>query len=112
MAAAVANAAAPLQSSRHLFARGAVDALVGDLLLPLLQEEVLLCQRTEPVALERVVADVGHASFDLPLVLRGGGTARRDMDAVVTAEVGQLRVDLRIKPVRLKHRRFQVVDVQ
>ena len=46
------------------------------------------------------------------ILLRLRGATRDDMHAVVAAEVGQLRIDLRIKPVGLEHRRFHIVEVE
>ena len=101
-----------LKASGHLFARGAVDTFVGNARLPPLQMEVLLSQRLEPPPLERVVADIANSSLHLPLMLRRPGAARHDMHPVVTAEVSQLGVDLRIKPVRLQDRCLQVVEIE
>ncbi len=96
----------------HLFARGAMDALVGDADFPLCQEEIFLRQGLEPPAFERIAAHVGNSPLHLPLVLRRPRSARHDSHAVMAAEVGQLRVDLRIEPVRLQDRCFQVVEIE
>src|SRR4029077_12660215 len=100
------------KTGSHLLARRAMDALVGDTAFPITKEEVFLGQGLEAPALESIVPKVGHSPLHLTFVLRHRGTTRHDVHAVVPAEVSQLRIDLRIKPVGLEHRRFHIVEVE
>src|SRR5580700_6836083 len=76
------------------------------------QEEVFLGEGLEAPPLECIGPNVGHAPLYFPFVLRRPGATRDDVHAVVPAEVGQLWIDLRIKPIGLQHRRFHIVEVQ
>ena len=98
-----------LEACGHLFAGRAVNAFVGDVLFPVSEKKVLLGQRLETSPFERVAPNVGHSALHLPLVLRHPRTAGHDVDVVMAAKVCQLRVDLRIKPIGLEHRRLQII---
>jgi hypothetical protein len=101
-----------LENGGHLPPGGAVHALVSDLFLPVKQMGVLLAERGELPALERVVFGVAHAAFHLALVLGRVGAAGHRRHAVVAAEIRQFRVHGRIIPIRLDHRRLEVVEIE
>ena len=100
------------ETGGHLLARRAVDALVGDTAFPMTQEEVFFSQGLEAPPLECIGPNVGHSPLYFPFVLRFRGATRDNVHAVVSAEVGQFWIDLRIKPVGLQHRRFHIVEIQ
>ena len=50
----------------HLFARGAVDALVGDTAFPMTQEEVFLGEGLEAPPLECIGPHVGYSPLYFP----------------------------------------------
>lgn len=87
----------------------AVDAVIRDVALPVLQESVLVGETGEASAAQGVVLDILDASLDLALVARDAGLGRQRRRVVVRTEGAQLRIDLRIKPVRLDQRRLEVV---
>ena len=101
-----------LEHLAHLLPRRAVNPRVRHARLPGQQVSVRRRQRREPPALQRVVLDVADAPLDLPLVTRRVRLRRQHHRAVVLAERLHLRVQLRIEPVRILHRRLQVVDHQ
>jgi hypothetical protein len=100
-----------LKTSHDLFARRAMDTLVGDTAFPVTKKEVFFTQRLEAPSLQSVGAHVSDPALHFTFVLRRPGTTRNDMDAVVSAKVSQLRIDFRIKPVGLEHRGFKVVQI-
>ena len=81
-----------------------MNAFVGDVLFPLAKKSVLFSQRLEASPFKRVAANVGYPALHLPLVLGHPRTAGRKVDVVMAAELRQLGVDLRIKPIGLEHR--------
>ena len=95
------------ETGSHLLAGGAVNAFVGDLFFPVAKKRVFFGQRLEASPFKGVAANVGDLPFDFPLVLGHPRTAGHDVDAVMAAKVRQLRVDLRIKPIGLEHRRLE-----
>ena len=96
----------------HLPARGAVDAGIGHAGLPLAQMGIEFSEGGKSVPRQRIVAHILHIAFYLSLMLRGVRTARHGRDAVVAAEVGKLRVELWIKPIRPLHGRPQVIEIE
>ena len=79
-------------------------------LLPPSKEVILFHEAREDAPLEGVGLHVGHAPFRLPLVSRRSRSRRQHHRPVVAAEGGEFRINLRIEPIRLQHRRLQVVD--
>jgi hypothetical protein len=95
-----------------LAAGGAMDPGVGDGQLPVQQEGVLLLQAGEASRLEGIALDVVDALFDLPLVPRRAGSRGPEDKAVVLAEGADLRVELGIEPVGLRHGGLEVIQDQ
>ena len=101
-----------LKHGGHLPPGGAMHAFVSNVLLPVPQMGVLFGQRGELPPLERVVFGVAHAAFHLALVLGRIGTAGHRCHAVVAAKIRQFRVQRRVIPIRLDHRRLEVVEIE
>ncbi len=101
-----------LEDGCHLPPGGAMHALVGHMLLPVKQVGVLLGKRGELPPLERVVFGVGNSAFDLALVLRRMGSAGHRCHAIITAKIRQFRVHCRVIPIRLDHRRLEVIEIE
>ena len=99
------------EAGADLLPRRAVDARVSHLLFPFGQKQVLRPERRKAPPFERIAAHVADAAFDLSLVLRRVRPARQHIHRVMTAKLRQLRIDLRIEPIRLQDRRFEVVQV-
>jgi hypothetical protein len=93
-----------LEELMNLLAGRAVDAGVGDTLLPIPQIPVLLGQTGERATLEGIVLDVPDGVLDLALVPRRVGFGRQDRGAVVLAEGLNRRRQIGIVPVRLARR--------
>src|SRR5258707_15523112 len=100
------------KTGSHLFARCAVDALVSDAALPMLQAEVFFSCRAQAPAFERVVTQVGNSPFYFTFVLWLTGATGHHMQVVMPAKVRQLRVNLGIKPVGLQYRRLHIVEIE
>ena len=90
--------------------RRAVDPRVGDALFPIAEEAVLLFETAEGPRLQCIPFDVANPTLDLSLVTRRVRLRRQDHRAVVLSERLQLRHQLRIKPIRMRHRGSQIVD--
>ena len=73
---------------------------------------VLFRQRGELPPLERVVFGVAHTAFHLAFVLGRVGAAGHRRHAVVAAKIRQFRVHRRVIPIRLDHRRLEVVEIE
>jgi hypothetical protein len=93
-----------------LLTHGAVDAFVGDLLFPLVEEEVLFGEALEGAAFERVVLNVFYGGFDFAFVLWGPGLGRQDHRAVVAGKAQEFRVEFGVEPIGLQHGGLEVVD--
>jgi hypothetical protein len=92
------------EARSNLMAGGAVNAGVGDGGLPPGQIPVLFGQAGEDPALERIVLGVADAALDLALVAGRAGFGGEDDGAVVAGEGLDLRVEVRVVPVGLRHR--------
>ena len=101
-----------LEHLANLLPRGAMNAGVGHAAFPLREKQVLRRQTFKAAALEGVVLGKLHARLNLAFVPRHGWTCRQHHGPVVAAELCHLGVDLRIVPVRPRHRRPQVVNDQ
>jgi len=99
-----------LEECPDLFAGRAMDALVGGVRFPVEQMIVVFGEALEEQILEPVVLDVFHAAFDLALVSRRVGSRRQYHAAVMMRERFDLRIKLRVEPVGLRDRGFEVVD--
>lgn len=84
----------------HLLARGAVQPRVGHRAFPLAQVQVLFGQAAELAPRQRVVLRILHARLDLALVPGHRRARGQHHRAVVPAELGHLRVELGLIPVR------------
>ena len=99
-----------LEDFADLLLRRPVNPRVRDRLLPIQQVRILLFQTDEALPLQPIVLHIFDARLHLPLVVRTIRLRRQDHRAVMHRERLQLRMQLRVVPVRLRHRRFQVVD--
>ena len=98
-----------LEHLAHLLSCGAVDASVGDRRLPMFQVPVLFLKAGERPPLQRVVLHISHPTFDLALVAWSIRLRRQDHRAVVLTEGQDPGIDLRIVPVGVLHRGFQII---
>ena len=98
------------EEGAHLLVDRPVDPRVGHVPLPVGQVDVLGPQAFEATALDRVLLGVVDPGLALALVPRHPRLARQDHRPVKPGKLGQLRVELRIIPVRLQDRGLQVVD--
>ncbi len=73
---------------------------------------VLFVEAVEDASLQAILLDIVDAPLNLAFVTRRVGAGRENDDPVVLAERFQLRIQLRIEPVRLLDRRTEVVDDQ
>src|SRR5487761_2115417 len=87
-----------------------VHSCVGHGLFPVAAILVLFLQADEALASQGVFLDVVHAPLDLPLVSWHIRTCWQEHRAVMFAEGADLRVDLRVEPIRLLHGRLEVVQ--
>ena len=95
---------------RHLPLGRPMDSGVGGAPLPVLKVLVLFVEGWEYPSLEGVVLNVADAPLDLALVPRCSRLGGECDRALVSAEVRELRIELRIEPVGLDHTGFEVVD--
>src|SRR5260221_2372612 len=109
--AKVADEHVPLQNSQRLVCGSYHGSACQQCCFPNVVRKVLFGQGAEAQAFERVVAKVGYTPFHLAFVLWCSGPTRHNVHAVMPAEVGQLWIDLRIKPVGLEYRRLHIVEV-
>ena len=73
---------------------------------------VLFGQAAERVSLQCIILCVLDAAFDLAFVFRSVRLRRQDGRSIVSCKGLQLRMNLRIVPVRLLHGGFQIIDHQ
>ena len=73
---------------------------------------VLIRKRGELPAFESIALHVSDAPLNLPLVPRRVRLGRQDGDAVMFGERPDLGTQLRVEPVRPRHRRAKIVDHQ
>ena len=102
----------PLEDLLHLPPRRAVDARVGHALLPCQQMPVLVRQGREGPSLQCIALHVPDAPLDLPLVPWRVRLGRQNGDTVMLRERPDLGTQLRIEPVRPRHRCAKIVDYQ
>jgi len=92
--------------SADLLTGGAVNPRVRNLTLPVSEELVMCGDISKQASLESVVFHILDAALDLPLVTRHVWSGRHEYKAVIPCKLDDLRIELRIEPVRILSRRF------
>ena len=87
----------------------AVNALVGNLPLPVQQEVVLFRQAGKHPAFQRIGFDILHRAFHLALVVRAIWLCRHHDRIVISTKLPQFRHNFRIVKVRFGDRSFQII---
>src|SRR5262245_19430033 len=100
------------EQDADLPARSAVDARVGDGLLPIEQEAIGFVEAGEHAALQGVLLDVVHTAFDLALVPRRVRLGGQQGDAIVLAEGADLGIDLGVEPIGFGDGGLEIVEDQ
>jgi hypothetical protein len=71
---------------------------------------ILRRERFEHASTQRVRLEVRDAPLDLAFMPRSSWSRGKEREAVVPAELDDLRVEHRIVPIGLSHRRLRVVE--
>lgn len=100
------------EKCRHLFAGGAMNALIGHRIFPLPQESVLIGQALKGVSFKSIAFDIFDARFRFAFVFETARQTGQKGRAIMTAETFQLGIEFWITPVGSQNCRLQIVDVQ
>jgi hypothetical protein len=98
-----------VEETTNLLTGRSVNPLIGNVFFPPGQIRILGRQIVERSGLQAVVLHVADLTLDLALVPGRIRTGRKDHRAVVFAKRRQLGIELRIVPVRMNHRRLEIV---
>ena len=101
-----------LEAGEDVLLRCAVDALIGNGLLPLAKMDVLGGDIGEVMSFEGVILHVVDVAFDFALVLGCVWARGNDGRLIVVREGEDLGVQFRIVPVGLFDGRLQIIDPQ